>query len=157
MCCTRINESASVICPRLPLHGIVILAMTHFPQTHPQHRAQRVQFGSSIPVVVKLTDGRSARAKLQSISETGGMLRLAGALEQGNLVEVAFQTESGAVKGMAEILQPTRKTKNEIMQPFRFIALEDADQLTLRSALDSRVDQDFLGLRSSQWVAPKRK
>jgi hypothetical protein len=131
--------------------------MTHFPQTHPQHRAQRVQFGSSIPVVIKLNDGRSARAKLQSISETGGMLRLAGALEQGNLVEVAIQTESGAVKGMAEILQPTRKSKTEIMQPFRFIALEDDDQRVLRNVLDSRVDQDFLGLRSSQWVPPKRK
>lgn len=131
--------------------------MTHFPQTHPQHRAQRVQFENTIPVVIKLNDGRSARAKLQSISETGGMLRLAGALEQGNLVEVAFQTESGTVKGMAEILQPTRKSKNEIMQPFRFIALEDDDQRTLQNALDSRVDQDFLGLRSSQWVAPKRK
>jgi hypothetical protein len=130
--------------------------MTHFPQTHPQHRAQRVQFGSSIPVVIKLNDGRSARAKLQSISETGGMLRLAGALEQGNLVEVAIQTESGAVKGMAEILQPTRKSKTEIMQPFRFIALEDDDQRVLRNVLDSRVDQDFLGLRSSQWVPPKR-
>jgi hypothetical protein len=130
--------------------------MTHFPQTHPQHRAQRVQFGDSIPVVIKLNDGRSARAKLQSISETGGMLRLAGALEQGNLVEVAIQTESGAVKGMAEILQPTRKSKNEIMQPFRFIALEDDDQRVLRNVLDSRVDQDFLGLRSSQWVPPKR-
>jgi hypothetical protein len=131
--------------------------MTHFPQTHPQHRAQRVQFGDSIPVVIKLNDGRSARAKLQSISETGGMLRLAGALEQGNLVEVAIQTESGAVKGMAEILQPTRKSKTEIMQPFRFIALEDDDQRVLRNVLDSRVDQDFLGLRSSQWVPPKRK
>jgi hypothetical protein len=131
--------------------------MTHFPQTHPQQRAQRVQFGSTIPVVIKLNDGRSARAKLQSISETGGMLRLAGALEQGNLVEVAFQTESGAVKGMAEILQPARKSKGEIMQPFRFIALEDDDQRALRHVLDSRVDKDFLGLRSSQWVAPKRK
>jgi hypothetical protein len=134
--------------------------MTHFPQTHPQQRAQRVQFGSSIPVVIKLNDGRSARAKLQSISETGGMLRLAGALEQGNLVEVAFQTESGAVKGMAEILPPTHKSKAgkpaEILQPFRFIALEDEDQRALRSALDSRTDQDFLGLRSSQWVPPKR-
>jgi len=136
--------------------------MTHFPQTHPQHRAQRVQFGSTIPVVIKLTDGRSARAKLQTISETGGMLRLAGALEQGNLVEVTIQTESGAVKGMAEILQPTtRKSKDSsqdgILQPFRFIALEDDDQRTLRNALDSRVDKDFLGLRSTQWVAPKRK
>ena len=131
--------------------------MTHFPQTHPQHRAQRVQFDSGVAVVVKLTDGRSARAKLQTISETGGMLRLAGALEQGNLIEVAFETESGAVKGMAEILEPTRKSKDGILQPFRFIALEDDDQRTLRNVLDSRTDQDFLGLRSSQWVAPRRK
>ena len=85
------------------------------------------------------------------------MLRLAGALEQGNLIEVAFETESGAVKGMAEILQPTRKSTNETLQPFRFIALEDDDQRNLRNVLDSRMDQDFLGLRSSQWVAPKRK
>jgi hypothetical protein len=131
--------------------------MTHFPQSHPQHRAQRVQFQSTIPVVIKLDDGRSARAKLQTISETGGMLRLAGALEQGNLVEVTIETESGAVKAMAEILQPTRKSKDGTLQPFRFIALEDNDHQTLRDALDSRVDKDFLGLRSSQWVAPKRR
>jgi c-di-GMP-binding flagellar brake protein YcgR len=135
--------------------------MTFFPQTHPQQRAQRVQFGSTIPVVIKLNDGRSARAKLQTISETGGMLRLARALEQGNLIEVAFETESGAVKGMAEILEPTRKSNDRVpdgvLQPFRFIALEDDDQRNLRSVLDSRMDRDFLGLRSSQWVAPKRK
>jgi hypothetical protein len=130
--------------------------MTHFPQTHPQQRAQRVQFGSSIPVVVKLDDGRSARAKLQSVSETGGMLRLAGALEHGNLVEVAFETASGAVKGMAEILEPTLKLKDGILQPFRFIALEDDDHRALRSVLDTRVDPTFLGLRSSQWVEPKK-
>ena len=131
--------------------------MTHFPQTHPQHRAQRVQFDSSIAVVVKLNNGRSAKAKLQSISETGGMLRLAGALEQGNLIEVTIETESGAVRGMAEILEPTRKSKEGILQPFRFIALEDNDHLILRNALNARVDRDFLGLRSSQWVAPKRQ
>ena len=110
-----------------------------------------------LPVVIKLNDGHSARAKLQTISETGGMLRLAGALEQGNLVEVTIETESGAVKAMAEILQPTRKLKDGTLQPFRFIALEDKDHLTLRNALDSRVDKDFLGLRSSQWVQPKRQ
>jgi len=129
--------------------------MTHFPQPHPQQRAQRIQFGS-IPVVIKLDDGRSARAKLQTVSETGGMLRLAGALEQGNLVEVAIQTESGTVKAMAEILQATRKSSDGILQPFRFIALEDSDHRTLRNALDTRVDRDFLGLRSPQWVPPKR-
>jgi hypothetical protein len=104
---TGIRTSASVICQTSPRRDIVTLPMTHFPQTHPQHRAQRVQFGSTIPVVIKLNDGRSARAKLQTISETGGMLRLAGALEQGNLIEVTIETASGAVKGMAEILEPT--------------------------------------------------
>ena len=107
-------------------------------------------------MVIKLDDGRSARAKLQTISETGGMLRLAGVLEQGNLVEVTIETEAGAVKGMAEILQPTGKSRDGILQPFRFIALEDNDHRTLRNALDTRVDRDFLGLRSPQWVAPKR-
>jgi hypothetical protein len=84
------------------------------------------------------------------------MLRLAGALEQGNLVEVTIETEAGAVKGMVEILQPTCKSRDGILQPFRFVALEDNDHRTLRNALHSRVDRDFLGLRSSQWVAPKR-
>jgi hypothetical protein len=130
--------------------------MTHFPQPHPQTRAQRVQFGSTIPVVIKLDNGRSARAKLQTISETGGMLRVAGALEQGNLVEVTIETEAGAVKGMVEILQPTRKSRDGILQPFRFVALEDNDHRILCNALDTRVDRDFLGLRSPQWVAPKR-
>jgi hypothetical protein len=130
--------------------------MTHFPQPHPQTRAQRVQFGSTIPVVIKLDDGRSTRAKLQTISETGGMLRVAGALEHGNLVEVTIETASGKVKGMVEILQATHKSRDGILQPFRFVALEDNDHRTLRNALDSRVDRDFLGLRSPQWVAPKR-
>ena len=129
--------------------------MTYFPQPHPQQRAQRIQFGL-IPVLVRLDDGRSARAKLQTVSETGGMLRLAGALQHGNLVEVAFETESGAVKAMAEILRPTKKSTDGIWQPFRFIALEDNDHRTLCNALDSRVDRDFLGLRSQQWVPPKR-
>ena len=129
--------------------------MTHFPQTI--LRTGPSEFNSELSSRRhQADDGRSARAKLQTISETGGMLRLAGALEQGNLVEVTIETESGSVKGMAEILQPTRKSKDGILQPFRFIAFEDKDHLTLRNALDSRVDKDFLGLRSSQWVAPKR-
>jgi hypothetical protein len=137
-------------------HGIVVLPMTHFPQPHPQNRATRIKFGSTIPVVVKLDDGRRAKAKLQSVSETGGMLRLARALEQGNLVEVAIQTDSGAVQGMAEMLSPSHAVTDGVLQPFRFIALEDDAHSTLRTVVDARVDPDFAGLRSSQWAPPKR-
>jgi hypothetical protein len=134
-----------------------VLDMTHFPQTHPQNRAARIQFVSTIPVVVKLDDGRSARAKLQSVSETGGLLRLERPMEQGNLVEVSIQTESGAVQGMAEMLTPTRSAADGILQPFRFVALEDEGHRTLSLVVDARVDRDFLGLRSSKWVPPKRQ
>jgi hypothetical protein len=131
--------------------------MTHFPQAHPQNRAARIQFQSTMPVVIKLDDGRKTKAKLQSISETGGMLRLARALEQGNLVEVAIQTEAGAVQGMAEMLSPSRTVADGVLQPFRFVALEDEAHRALRSVMDARLDPDFVGLRSSQWVPPKRQ
>jgi hypothetical protein len=150
------QQPASVIFCGSRAHGIVVLPMTHFPQPHPQNRAARIQFGSTIPVVVKLDDGRRAKAKLQSVSETGGMLRLARALEQGNLVEVAIQTESGAVQGMAEMLNPSRAVADGVLQPFRFIALEDDAHRTLRSVLDTRAEPDFAGLRSSQWIPPRR-
>jgi len=110
-----------------------------------------------MPVTIKLDDGRRTKAKLQSISETGGMLRLARALEQGNLVEVAIQTEAGAVQGMAEMLTPSRAVADGILQPFRFVALEDDAHRALRTVMDARLDPDFVGLRSSQWVPPKRQ
>lgn len=97
---------------------------------------------------VLLDDGNRTRAKLQTISTTGGMLHLTGALEHGEFVEVAFDTRSGTVHGMAEMLG-ARKGMNGCFQPFRFIALSDDDHKRLRTALDSMLDRHFLGLRSA--------
>jgi hypothetical protein len=130
--------------------------MTHFPQSHPKQRAQRVQFGDAISVLIKLDGGQRAKAKLQTVSMTGGLLCLPQALQEGGFVEVAFRTESGSVQAMAEMLHPAKTARDGILQPFRFIALEDDDHRTLRNAVDSRVDMDFLGLRSSQWRPPKQ-
>jgi len=98
-----------------------------------------------------LEDGERARGKLQSISTTGGLLRLGKSLEQGDFVEIAFETQSGPVHGMAEMLSPTRATDG-ILQPFRFVALDDDDHRTLRMVVDSVTDKSFQGLRSKQWV-----
>jgi hypothetical protein len=117
--------------------------MTHFPQPNPQQRATRVQLGNTAPALVKLEDGQRAKARLQIVSVTGGLLQLAKALEEGGFVEVAFQTKSGPVHGMAEMLQP-RRTANAIMQPFRFVALDDDDHKTLRFVVDSATDRNFL-------------
>jgi hypothetical protein len=80
---------------------------------------------------------------------TGGMLRLTKALEEGGFVEVAFQTRSGPVQGMAEMLYPRRTMTSGILQPFRFVALEDDDHRTLRTAVDTAPDRSFLGLQSA--------
>jgi len=129
--------------------------MTHFPQPHPQQRAPRIQFNSLITALVQSDGGQRAKGRLYVVSMTGGLLRLAKALSDGDFVEVAFQTGSGPVHGMAEMLPPTRRASDGVMQPFRFIALGDDDHRVLRMAVDSIADRTFVGLRSSQWSLPK--
>ena len=50
---------------------------------------------------------------------------------------------------MAEILTPTRKTADGVLQPFRFVAIEDDDHRRLRTSLDHVTDRSLLGLKSS--------
>jgi hypothetical protein len=104
---------------------------------------------------VLLEDGQRVKAKLQTISLTGGLLRLARSLGQGDFVEIAFRTQSGPVHGMAEMLSPMPAASHDTLQPFRFIALGDDDHRTLRMVVDSVTDKSFQGIRSSQWTLPK--
>jgi hypothetical protein len=129
--------------------------MTHFPQANSERRAPRIQLGGSVPALVMLEDGQRAKGKLQTISTTGGLLRLAKSLSQGDFVEVAFQTQSGPVHGMAEMLSPMRNLNDGVLQPFRFVALEDDHHRALRMAVDSVADKSFQGIRSTAWAARK--
>ena len=126
--------------------------MTHFPQPHPTRRASRVQLGDSVLAAIRLEDGRRTKAKLQTISVTGGLLRMSHSLGQGDFVEVAFQTQAGPVHAMAEVLSPTMKTAEGVLQPFRFVAIEDDDHRRLRTSLDHVVDRSSLGLKSSAFA-----
>jgi hypothetical protein len=130
--------------------------MTHFPQPHPTRRAARVQLGNSVLAAIRLEDGRRTRAKLQSVSINGGLLQIEQSLPQGEFIEVAFQTQSGPVRGMAEVLSTMRKTLTGVLQPFRFVALEDDDHRRLRTSLDHVADRNLLGLKSSIFTLPNR-
>ena len=123
--------------------------MTHFPQPHPSRRAARVQLGDSVLAAIRMEDGRRTKGKLQTISVTGGLLRLAQSLGKGDFVEVAFQTQAGPVHGMAEVLSPMRKMNDGVLQAFRFVALEEDDHRRLRSSLDHVAERNVLGLKSS--------
>src|SRR5262249_32046433 len=123
--------------------------MTHFPQPHPSRRAARIQLGDSVLAAIRLEDGRRTKANLQTISVTGGLLRLDRSLGQGDFVGVAFQTQAGPVHGLAEVLSPMKKLDNSVLQPFRFVAIEDDDHRRLRSSLDHVVERSSLGIKSS--------
>jgi hypothetical protein len=123
--------------------------MTHFPQPHPSRRAARIQLGDAVLAAIRLEDGRRTKAKLQTISATGGLLQLPQSLGQGDFVEVAFQTHVGPVHGMAEVLSPMRKVPDGVLQAFRFVALEDDDHRRLRTSLAHVVDRSLLGMKSA--------
>lgn len=122
------------------------MAMTHFPQPQAQRRAPRVQLGHPAPASILLENGHRAKGNLQTVSLTGGLLRLAKALGNGDFVEVAFQTQSGTVHGMAEMLTPLPAATEGILQPFRFIAMADDDHRTVSTMVDSATDNSFLSL-----------
>src|SRR5579862_5891611 len=123
--------------------------MTQFPQPHPSRRAARIQLGDSVLAAIRLEDGSRTKAIVQHISVSGRLVRLTGSLGQGHFVEVAFHTEAGPVHGMAEVLSPMMKTDEGVLQPFRFVAIEDDDHRRLRTSLDHVADRSSLGSKSS--------
>ena len=108
-----------------------------------------MKVGGSVVVAIRSEGAQPVRAKLHQVSATGGLLLLPKALEQGDFVELAFQTNKGTVQGMAEVLAATRQSTSGCLQPFRFIALNDEDYSRLRMAMESLLDQTVIGVPSS--------
>jgi len=96
---------------------------------------------------IRFEDGQHPSAKLQTISMTGGLLRVLKPLSPGAIVELMFWTHAGPVLGIAELLGPC-STVRIGLQPFRFIAMHDADLQTLRIAIASSVEC-LTGFRTS--------
>jgi hypothetical protein len=124
--------------------------MTHYPQINALHRATRLQL-TTTQASLTLTDGKRAKAKLQTISVTGGLLQVPKALSEGDFIEVAFETQSGNVQGMAEMLRPIRRSTEAVSQPFRFIALDDNHHRALHEMIESSNHRSFLGF-SDYWA-----
>jgi hypothetical protein len=50
---------------------------------------------------------------------------------------------------MAEILSPMRNITDGVLQPFRFVAIEDDDHRRLRSSLEHVAARSVLGIKTS--------
>jgi hypothetical protein len=110
--------------------------MTSSPRPHPKRRALRVRLPGMPQAFIRFEDGQHPSARLQTISVTGGLLRVLKPLSPGAVVEMMFSTNAGPVLGMAELLSPCSVARIGL-QPFRFIALDEADLRTLRIAIAS--------------------
>lgn len=119
--------------------------MTCFPQPNSAQPAPRLKLDGSVPVAIRVGGTTTVRGKLRELSATGGLLVLAKPLDKGEFVELAFPTNNGSVQGMAEILEPRVKASSGCSQPFRFIALEDEANSSLRMALESLQDRVMEG------------
>lgn len=99
-------------------------------------RPVRVRLPGMPSATIRFGDGQHSSAKLQTISVTGGLLRVLKPLSSGAVVELLFSTHIGSVLAMAQLLAPCPATPIGL-QPFRFIALDSAELRKLRSAIAS--------------------
>jgi hypothetical protein len=111
--------------------------MAPSPTPHTIRRALRVQLPGMPWTTIRFEDGQRPSARLQTISVTGGLLRVLKPLSPGAVVEVMVWTDAGPVLGMAVLLAPYSGPIPIGLQPFRFIAMDDTDLRTLRIAIAS--------------------
>ena len=65
-----------------------------------------MKVGGSVAVTIRSEEGQPVQAQLHDLSATGGLLILSQAFEQGDFVELAFQTSQGKIHCLAEVLAP---------------------------------------------------
>jgi hypothetical protein len=83
---------------------------------------------------IRFEDGQRSSARLQTISVTGGLLRVLKPFSPGAIVELMFSKHVGPVLAMAELLNPCSVAPIGL-QRFRFIAIDNAGLRKLRAAM----------------------
>ena len=119
--------------------------MTHPHPLHANRLAPRFRLTETTPAVLEFQDSRLTPAELQVISRTGGLLSLSETLDQVSVVKLMFRTHRGPVFGTAEMLRPLSWSH----QPFRFLGLEEDDQLRMQAAFQSGL---YRNIEEEEWI-----
>ena len=96
-----------------------------------QWRSPRVRLEDTVPAILRSSDGRQQRGKLEVLSLRGGLLNLPNMQEQGSRFKLLFMTQTGPVLGAVEMLRPVSASH----QPFRFVGIQKSDQGRLRATV----------------------
>jgi len=107
------------------------------------------------PADIRAEGGTRIPCKLQTISVTGGLLRMPMPLEERTLVELVILSEAGPILGVAEMLDSAAAALG-FTQSFRFLVLDDGDYLRLRTVIASSRDTDDPDFPSGISVRPGR-
>lgn len=106
--------------------------MAPLPQLDSLKRSPRLRLANALPTVLRFEDGHRNQAELETVSLTGGLLRVPTPLYHGSRVKVMFLTDAGAILGAAEMLKPVSWR----LQPFRFTALDENSRRRLTSVIN---------------------
>lgn len=123
--------------------------MSYLPGPDAGRRIPRFRLTDTTPAVLQFQDGRRTAGELHVISLHGGLLLLPKPIHQGSVVELMFHTHRGTVLGRAEMLSPLSTTQ----QPFRFVALPEADERTLQTAFQSGL---YRNIDQEEWIEELR-
>jgi hypothetical protein len=102
-------------------------------------RPARVRLPGLPSATIQFGDGQVSSARLQTVSVTGGLLRVLKPLNSGAIVELMFSLPFGSVLAMAELLSPCSGAPIGL-QPFRFITMDDAELQQLCAAIGLGAD-----------------
>lgn len=109
-------------------------------------RCPRVKLADELPAVLRLPDGRPHRGKLETISLTGGLVKMPTVLDPGFRTKLMFLSCTGPIAAAAEMLPPISTNR----QAFRFVAIEEDDHRRLRAMVHSFLNP------AEDWIAKYR-
>ncbi|MGI9103249.1 MAG: PilZ domain-containing protein [Terriglobales bacterium] len=107
--------------------------MVYFPQPHATQRARRYRVSDSTPAQFIYEDGRQMQGRLYDVSLTGGSAVMDVPLPESMLVFLNLRTAAGPIAAVAEMLPALKGSR----QPFKFIALDEADREKLQRLMGS--------------------
>jgi hypothetical protein len=98
----------------------------------------------TIAVAIQLENGRQLSGKLHQLSVTGGLLELAGYIEERAWVGLTIPFASGTVHPTAEMMFPMRATIG-YLQPFRFTRVREEEFHLLEREITGLLKQAVAG------------
>jgi hypothetical protein len=109
---------------------------SHSPRR--QQRSTRVKLRGAIPAQVLLESGREVQARLNQLSENGGLLSLENPLDEGIQVATLFTVGGSTFRCRSKMMFPMRATRG-CLQPFRFVELSNENRTGLSLELENLV------------------